>query len=230
MAKKPKSAREVARQQRDREVLRQAAALKKRGLIYENTPLRGKRVTDYMRRKVNALSGVLTGELVAVKAPPKVKSQYKSDPGVIRTRRGVVIPAGQKDEVKQIRRNLIAGVRPLGGGYFMERIRLPVNAKNPQAIYDFIESGKLDKYKFPGEYLAFRIYGNGSLRSFPNVETMLQIMSFYSAFDPESTEDIEFELFRVWPPDAWEDMIRAEIGARPIKRRKRAKGYRRKKG
>ena len=148
---------------------------------------------------------------------------------VVRTKKGVVVPAGQKGEVKQIRRNLIAGVRPLGNGYHVERIRLPVNAKNPEAIYRYLESGKIDRYKFPGDYLAFRIYGHGSLRSFPNVETLIQVMSFYSGLDPESDEPIEFELFRVWPPEAWENMIRKERAARPVKRRNR-KGYRSKKG
>lgn len=235
MAKQAKNnaarARAQAQKARDREVLAKAKRLQKRGIIYYNKELKGHKVTDYMRRKVRLLEGILTGEQVFVAAPPKVKSQYKSDPGVVRTRKGVVVPAGQKGEVKQIRRNLIAGVRPLGNGYHVERIRLPVNAKNPEAIYRYLESGKVDRYKFPGDYFAFRIYGHGSLRSFPNIETLIQVMSFYSGLDPDSDEPVEFELFRVWPPEAWENMIAEERGARPAKRRNRkGKGYRRKKG
>jgi len=85
------AARAQERKARDAEVKKQAAQLKKLGLIYQTKDLRKVKVTSYMRKKVNQLSGVLTGDAVVL-LPPKGKKarDFKGDDDIIATPNGRV--------------------------------------------------------------------------------------------------------------------------------------------
>lgn len=234
MAKQPKksivSKRAQAKKQRAREVIHKAAQLKKRGLIYQGTPLRGKTVTDYMRRRVRELEGVLEGRLQFIEVPKPVATKYQYEGGLKRVkkgkRRGVLVPTPIDGSTLSLdhARGLIRQIKPLGSsGHVLERILMPVNIQDVEEFLEWIDSGEPDRLKYPGEYFGLRIYGNASMQAIPNSETLSfyirtryeRLLADNPELSPSDQADVPMalELFRVWPPEAWEDMAREELAA-----------------
>jgi hypothetical protein len=217
MASRAKDTRAQARAQakkaRDAEVKRKAAALKKRGLIYEEKDLRKTKVTAYMRKRVAELEGVLTGDLVAL-SPPKGRraSSYKGDEGVKTTTKRKVIVENERDTVLGFRREMRARIIPLGDGTTIEMLSLPKEYRNPERLRELIAEGKLDRLKLPREKFAFRYNGFASLKTFPNAKALEFYLESYIADDGD--EPAELVVYRVFPPEEWQELVRRESGDR----------------
>lgn len=230
MTKRPTNskgrARSQAKKTRDREIKHKAAKLKKRGLIYQTKSLRNKTVTDYMRRRVRELEGVLEGRLTFVEVPKQVATKYKYRDAIKHVkkgkRRGVLVPvdtAGGKISLDK-KRGLIRNIKELGDGHVLERIELPVDVTDVGEFIAWIDSGEPERLKYPNEYFGLRIYGHGSLSAIPNTETLSEyikvryksvVMHDDVELNPADEDGpIALELFRVWPPEAWENLIAEE--------------------
>lgn len=216
-------AREAAAKKRAEDAALRAklSALKKLGLVSKRIDLRTYKPTKYMRGKIRKVEGVLTGKQQVVKLTPEqgrvLREQYKGLKN-IQFVNGRVVVNTPKNETADIKDNMLRRVRKLGGkdGAYIESIRIPVDARNPNEILRWIEGGGAERAKFNRDYFGFRYYGNASLRSFPDTRSLLDYLQQYKQFEDGASlrDDFDFELFRVWPPEKWEDMARQEKAER----------------
>lgn len=213
----PKGERAQQRAAADKEIRKKLAALKKRGLIFQKKSLRDYKPTTYAKRRLKELEGVLTGEKIAIKAPKAVRYKYKGLPNTSHAGGKIIVP-NRPGAKAQIRRGMIAFIEPLGkNGHYIEEIVLPVNLRRPDQVKRWIESGEPERLKHPDEYFAFKYFGNASLTALPNAESLLDYLMTYDWFNKESDNELNpsddeerpaaLELFRVYPPDAWDAYV-----------------------
>lgn len=222
MAKRDQSKARLAELQakakaREKEIRAKAAKLKAKGLAFGKTNLRyPAKITKRIADTVADLEGVLTGDLEAIKLPKPSRYKYAAAQSRLSPSGTHAIRPKEEGARRMIKRGMIATVRPLGDGYYLETIELPVNVKSVRQLRKWIESGEPDKLKHEGEYFGFRLQGHASHTALPDAASMhayLMRYNFYESFedyelDPENDRAIEFELVRVYPPDIW-DSVRA---------------------
>ena len=209
--KRKPSARQVARAAADKEIRAATKRLKARGLIFPKKSLRNKKVTRYERERVEQLKAVLTGEAKVLRAKPKTVKAYAGVHGVRTTGKGFLVVNNEPGTVHTIRKGMISGAQPIGGGYTIERLTLPLRTDDGNAVEKFIHSADLDKLKSPDEWFAFRYAGYASLQTMPNKRAVLDYLRRYQE-DNKQLQSIV--LYRVNKPGEWEALQKREEAER----------------
>lgn len=213
----------------ERKLKAKVKELRALGIVSNKIDLRSYKPTRYMRTKIRKYEGLLSGKQSLIEITPQeakiLREQYKGVKG-INFVNGKVVVSTPKGEAASVKGEYIRKVRRLGEkGAYIEAIRIPVDPRDPSAIKEWISSGGPEKAKYGQEYFAFRYYGQASLRTLPNVQALLEYLERYEQFDDvnNARDDFDFELYRVWPPEAWEEMAREEQKQREAVKKERKK-------
>jgi len=205
MAKRPQDKR-LSRSKQEARLRQIALTLQKRGLAFTRTDLTAK-LSAKTKAIARKLEGIHTGTLKAYKLPQKSRWKYETETSQTSpSGTHIIAPPAGPDERKRIKRGMLSTMRPLGEGFHIEIIELPVNVANPNQLRAWIASGEPERLKHPQEYFAFRIEGHASHTAFPNVDALLDYLNTYDLMKKLSGDGgmpVAFELVRVWPPQYW---------------------------
>lgn len=178
------------------------SALKKKGLVSSRVDARKQKPTRYMQNKVRILAPVLHNEAVGVKVKPDLLKQYKE--AGFQVFGGRVIVEKTPEEISRTRKGLPLMRRHLGGSFVQERLVLPYGPTN---IDDFrarvvTDPTSFDSLKEPGDAFAFKIYGNNSLATFADMQSLLTYLEHYQVIHERQDAWTSLQFFRV-APGSW---------------------------
>lgn len=168
-----KKARELLKKAgRDvREVRHDVAALKKHGLVSKRLNVRSYLPSKYMLKKIERNRDVLSGQMVAVRAPKKVREKY-THKGIFEQRGStLIVPREYANQRTRITRGLVEISRELRMGEEV-RLVLPFKATDMEGIAkNLLSDPTLNGMKRPDELFGFRLFGhNMNTIGFPDVE------------------------------------------------------------
>ena len=209
-----KSAEQLVKQakKRARELLKKAntdvravrhdvAALKKVGIVSSRVDARRYLPTKYMMKKIAANRDVLSGDVIAVRASPKIRKKYV-EKGVYEQRGStLIVPREYANQRTKISRGLVEISRDLKMGEEI-RLILPFKATDMEALaHKLMADPTLDGMKKNNELFGFRLFGhNMNTIGFPSHEELAAyILTHYSHLFSGRTgrEGVKhFELFR----------------------------------
>lgn len=202
----PKSQQQV---NAEKNILRIAKLLKDKGVAFRKKDFRSAKVTDYMRRRVKQLAGVLTGEAEIVRGSSAQIRSTKGDETVIaRGRDFVVVPSDGKS-VSTFRGKMRAIAQPLRDGTTIERLVVPGGAKMSNVLR-FLESGSADALKLKREWFAFRFEDYASPRVFTDAKSLYDFLMQYAEGHEEGETEPKIYLYRIYPPGDWYRLVKME--------------------
>lgn len=182
-------------------VRHEVAQLKKAGLVASRLNVRSYLPSKYMLRKIAQNRDVLSGEVVAVKAPKNVRRKYTSK-GVFEERGStLIVPRDYQNQRTRISRGLVEVSRDLKLGEEV-RLILPFKSTDMEGLaHKLMADPTLDGMKKPNELFGFRLFGhNMNTIGFPSHEELAQyILTHYSHLfsGKNGREGVKhFELFR----------------------------------
>lgn len=184
-----------------RSVRHDVAALKKSGLVSKRVDVRHYIPTKYMLRKIEKNRDVLSGEMIAVRAPRKVRDQYVHK-GIFEQRGStLIVPREYKNQRTRINRGLVEISRELRMGE-ETRLILPFKATDMEGIAKgLLSDPTLNGMKRPDELFGFRLFGhNMATIGFPDVQEFANyILTHYAHLfsGKNGREGVKhFEMFR----------------------------------
>lgn len=159
-----KHAREILASQGKtiREFRKEAAALKKMGIISKRTDIRSLEPTRYRRSQLRKNLDFLVGTAVPVRAPKEVREKYV-EKGLFKSRGSfLVVPATHKDMKAKIRKGKLETIVPIGSAR-MRSIILPYNAADMLDLANRIERDPNLASELDGvDQYAFSLFGHTS--------------------------------------------------------------------
>lgn len=164
------------------------AVLRRKGLISPKLHVKDIRQTRYRKRQLKDLSGILTGELAAVKAPPKAVKEFRKQGA--RIIRGRILVAKAPEEIAQVIKGILTEHvitlhRQLRDGYVSERLILPVKYSSLRSFIQGIQENpeRFDKLKNAIDQFAFQIGGNNTYHNaFNNMRELADYIERYESF------------------------------------------------
>lgn len=163
------------------------AVLRRKGLINPKLHVKDIKQTRYRKRQLKDLSGILTGDLAAVKAPPKALREFREQGA--RVIRGRILVAKHPEEIAKVRHgelteSVITLRRPLRGDYVAERIILPVKYSSLRAFIEGIRENpeRFDKLKNAVDNFAFQVGGNNTYQTaFTSMRELAEYLERYES-------------------------------------------------
>lgn len=184
-----------------REVRHDVAQLKKAGLVSKRVEVRSYQPTRYMMSKIRKNADILSGEMIAVPAPKKVREKYTKK-GIFEQRGAtLIIPRDYANQKTKINRGLVEISRELQFGEEV-RLVLPFKAADMEGIaHKLKDDPSLDGMKRPDELFGFRLFGhNMATIGFPDVNEFADyILTHYAHLfsGKAGREGVKhFEMFR----------------------------------
>lgn len=155
-----KHKRKISASQRDKDVLRIAKQLKDAGILSKQTNLHsGRYVSRGVLRKVKDHFALAVNNYRAVSAPKVEVAKAKAAGYVTIGGTKIVGPNTPAFRARVKRKDLVAGVTPIKGG-FIEEVELPYDIWQVAQLVEQIGADGLDAMKEDGEYFIFKYYGN----------------------------------------------------------------------
>jgi hypothetical protein len=180
----------------------QVSVLKSKGLISKRVDARKQKPTRYMKSKIAKLKPILDGTAAGVKVRPDLLRQYRE--AGFNTLMGRVIVEKRPEEMAAIRKGHAVLSSPLGPVHIQERLILPFSPRN---VLDFETRLRknpehFNRLKASGDVFAFKIFGNNSLATFEDAESLLEYLNRYQVihdarYSGDAWESLQF--FRVAP-------------------------------
>jgi len=184
-----------------RAVRHDVSALKKVGLVSKRVNAQSYIPTKYMLKKIERNRDVLSGDVIAIAAPKKVREKYTSK-GIFEQRGStLIVPREYKQQKTHITRGLVEISRELKQGEEI-RLILPFKATDMENVANrLLADPTLDGMKRPDELFGFRLFGhNMNTFGFPNVQEFADyILTHYAhLFSGKSGREgvKHFEMFR----------------------------------
>lgn len=181
--------RNLAKQQKQarKEFEHGFAVLRRKGLINPKLHVKDIRSTRYRKQQLRDLSGILTGDLAAVKAPRKAVKEFREQGA--RVIRGRILVAKHPEEIAKVRKgelteSVITLNRPLRGEYVSERIILPVKYSSLRAFIEGIRENpeRFDKLKNAVDNFAFQVGGNNTYQTaFTSMRELAEYLERYES-------------------------------------------------
>lgn len=156
-----------------RQVRHEVSQLKKAGIVSKRIDVRHYVPSKYMLGKLRRNVDILSGEAIAVKAPPKVRRKYV-EKGLFEQRGGaLIVPRDYPEQRTRISRGLVEVSRSLAWGDEM-RLVLPFKATDMEGVAHKLKADPtLDGMKQPDELFGFRLFGhNMNTIGFPSAEEL----------------------------------------------------------
>lgn len=156
-----------------RDVRRDVSTLKKAGMVSPRIKVREYLPSKYMLRKLAANRDIISGEVIAVKAPKKVREKYRSK-GIFEERGGsLIVPRDYENQRTKISRGLVEVSRDLSLGEEV-RLILPFKATDMEGVAHKLKADPtLDGMKRDDELFGFRLFGhNMNTIGFPTAEEL----------------------------------------------------------
>ena len=153
-----------------RAVRHDVSVLKKVGLVSHRIKAGSYIPTRYMLKKIVRNQDVLTGEVLAVPAPKKVRDKYTSK-GIFEARgSALIVPREYEKQRTRITRGMVEISRDLKDGEEI-RLILPFKPTDMENVANrLLADPSLDGMKEGDELFGFRLYGhNMNTFGFPNV-------------------------------------------------------------
>lgn len=146
-----------------REFRKEAAVLKKLGIISKRTDIRKLEPTRYRRSQLRRNFDFIVGTAIPVKAPKDVREKYV-EKGLFKSRgRFLVVPAEHKDMKAKIRKGVLETTVPIGPRVKMRSIILPYNAADLLDLANRIEHDPNIASELDGvDQYAFSLFGHTS--------------------------------------------------------------------
>lgn len=154
-----------------RSVRHDVAELKKVGLVTKRLNVRSYLPSRYMLRKIKQNEDVLRGEMIAIRAPRKVREKY-THKGIFEARgSALIVPREYSNQRTRINRGMVEISRALRMGE-ETRLILPFKATDMEGIARKLQADPtLNGMKRADELFGFRLFGhNMATIGFPNVE------------------------------------------------------------
>lgn len=185
-----------------RSVRHDVSELKKSGLVAKRVNVRSYLPSKYMLRKIEQNRDVLSGEMIAVRAPKTVRQKYTSK-GIFEQRGStLIIPREYANQRTRINRGLVEISRELRMGEEI-RLVLPFKAADMEGIARKLIAvdPSLNGMKRADELFGFRLFGhNMNTIGFPDVEEFANyILTHYAHLfsGKNGRESVKhFEVFR----------------------------------
>lgn len=145
------------------------AILKKKGLV--NVAHAGRvKPTLALKRAVNRFDDVISGKIEPIKLPPKKLQEYKQA-GYATAKGRVLVPKSAVEVVKLNRNKDIEISHPSG----MKRIKQIVPYRNLKQWLEGMRAraSEIDMLKSKNDYWAYKFYGYNSLRTYEDLELLI---------------------------------------------------------
>lgn len=141
-------------------VRHEVSQLKKAGLVSKRLDVRSYQPSKYMLNKIAKNADVLRGDMIAVRAPKKVREKYTSK-GLFEQRgSSLIVPREYKNQRTRVTRGLIEISRALPMGS-EARLYLPFKSTDMEALAHRLKSDPtLEGMKRPDEQFGFRLFGH----------------------------------------------------------------------
>lgn len=156
-----------------RQIRSEVSKLKKAGIVSPKIDARTYQPSRYMLSKLRKNADIIAGEVIAVKAPPKVRKKYV-EKGLFEQRGSVlIVPKDAANQRARITRGLIETTRPLSYGEEV-RLILPFKATDMEGVANRLKNDPtLDGLKNPDELFGFRLFGhNMATIGFPDADEL----------------------------------------------------------
>lgn len=177
------------------------SVLKSKGLVSKRVDARKQKPTRYMKSKLRKLAPILEGTAAGVKVRPDLLKQYREAGFNIVNRR--VIVEKRPEEISAVRKGHAVFRSPLGPVHIQERLILPFSPRNVDDFENHLRKNPehFDRLKASGDVFAFKIFGNNSLATFEDAESLLEYLNRYRVFHSMYSEDAweSLQFFRVAP-------------------------------
>jgi hypothetical protein len=184
-----------------KDVRHEVSLLKRAGIVASRINARSYVPTRYMLRKLEDNRDILSGEVIAVKAPKSVRQKYR-EKGIYEERgNALIVPREYANQRTRIQRGLVEISRSLRMGEEV-RLVLPFKATDMETVaHKLMDDPTLDGMKREDELFGFRLFGhNMNTIGFPSSEDMANyILTHYAhLFSGKSGREgvKHFELFR----------------------------------
>lgn len=156
-----------------RQIRSEVSKLKKAGIVSPRIDARTYQPSRYMLSKLKQNADIIAGEVIAVKAPKKVREKYV-EKGLFEARGSVlIVPKDAANQRARITRGLVETTRPLKYGEEV-RIILPFKAADMEGVANRLKNDPtLDGMKNPDELFGFRLFGhNMATIGFPDADEL----------------------------------------------------------
>lgn len=156
-----------------RQVRREVSQLKKAGMVSARVDARSYVPSRYMLGKLRRNADILSGEVIAVKAPKSVRAKYV-EKGLYEARGGaLIVPREYANQRTKIKRGLVELSRSLSWGEEI-RLVLPFKATDMEGVAHRLQNDPtLEGMKQPDELFGFRLFGhNMNTIGFPSAEEL----------------------------------------------------------
>lgn len=177
--------RKISPSQRNKVAIETAKILKKKGVLSKQAKLHGGRhISPKVLRKVQEYQHAAKPHYTAVKVSKAIARQAKEEGYQVVQGNRVIVPK-EHDFIKRVKKGMIAGMRPVKGG-FMSEVKLPFNPSNYDELLALLENENIDDMKLPHERFAFQVGGDQmggvvgmSYRSFSNGQEIRKYLQHY---------------------------------------------------
>lgn len=156
-----------------RQVRSEVSALKKVGIVSSKIDARRYLPSRYMLSKLRKNADILSGEMIAIKAPKKVRAKYVEKDIFEQRGSALVVPRYYKDQKTKISRGMVEVSRRLKQGEEI-RLILPFKATDMEDVANkLLVDPTLDGLKHGDELFGFRLFGhNMATYGFPDAADM----------------------------------------------------------
>lgn len=156
-----------------RQVRHEVSVLKKAGIVSARIDARRYSPSRYMLSKLRKNADILSGEMIAIKAPKKVRAKYVEKDIFEQRGSALVVPRYYQDQKTKISRGMVEVSRRLKQGEEIRMI-LPFKATDMEDVANkLLIDPTLDGLKHGDELFGFRLFGhNMATYGFPDASDM----------------------------------------------------------